>query len=95
MTLLDTCPKQQCKVSKSEYFVVKLIELEILCLRMRVLTIWILFQRLGVTDKTALLDLSWKIKLLLLSSTLNPDWRIYLVKRRYIYMLEIQYSEQY
>jgi len=72
MTLLEVCPRQQCKVSKSKYLVVKLTKLETLCLRMWVLTIWILFQRLGVADKTASPDLSWKIKLLLFS-TLNPD----------------------
>jgi len=59
---------------------------------MWVLTIWILSQRLGVANRIASWDLEQKIKLLLLSSTLSQDWRIYLVKRRCIYMLETQYT---
>ena len=70
----------------SIYLVVKPIGLKILYLRMQVLTIWILFQRLGVANKTILLELSQKVELFLLSSTLNSDWRIYLVERRYIYI---------
>jgi len=33
MTLSDAYPKQQCKISKSKYLVVKLTELGILCLK--------------------------------------------------------------
>ena len=57
----------------SIYLVVKPIGLKILYLRMQVLTIWILFQRLGVANKTILLELSQKVELFLLSSTLNSD----------------------
>jgi len=60
-----------------------------LCLRMWVLTIWILPQILGVADRTLLLQ---KVELLLLPFTLNPDWRICLVERKYICMLETQYT---
>ena len=57
----------------SRYLIVRLIELEILYFRIQVLTIWILLQRLGVADRTALPDLSQKVELLLLPSTLSPD----------------------
>jgi len=59
-----------------------------LYLRIQVLTIWTLPQGLGVANKTVLPDLSQKVKLLLLPSTLNPDWRICLVERRHIHILE-------
>jgi len=51
-----------------------------------------LSQRLGVVNRIASSDLSWKVELLLLPSTLNPDWRIFSVERRYIYILGTQYT---
>ena len=57
MTLSDIYSKQQYKVLKSRYLVVRLIKLRTLYLRMQALTIWILLQRLGVANRTALLDL--------------------------------------
>jgi len=57
MTLLDIYSKQQYKISKSRYLVVRIIELRTLYLRIQALTIWILLQRLGVANRTALLDL--------------------------------------
>ena len=59
---------------------------------MWVLTIWILPQKLEVANRVVLPDLLWKVKLILLPFTLNLDWRIYLIERRYILMLEIQYT---
>ena len=47
---------------------------------------------MGVANRTSSPDLSQKVELLLSSSTLNPDWRICLVERRCIYILEIQYT---
>jgi len=92
MNSLDTYHKWWYKISKSKCLVVKLIKLRTLYLRMQVLIIWVLPQKLGVANRTASLDLLQKVKLLLLLSTLNPDWRICLVERRYIYMLGIQYT---
>ena len=63
-----------------------------LWLRICVLTIWILPQRLGVANITTSLHLLQKVELLLLPSTLNSDWRICPVERRYIYILETQYT---
>jgi len=51
-----------------------------------------LSQKLEVANKTVSLDLSQKVELLLLSSTLNLDWRIYLVERRYICISRTQYT---
>ena len=73
MILSEACPKQWYKVSKSRHFVPRLIELRTSCLRIWVLTIWILSQWLGVVDRIASIDLSQKIELLLLPSTLNLD----------------------
>jgi len=57
----------------SRCLIVKLTELKILYLRIQALTIWILFQRLGVANRTILPELSQKVELFLLSSTLNSD----------------------
>ena len=57
----------------SRYLVTKLTELKILYLKMQILTIWILFERLGVANRTILPELSQKGELFLLSSTLNSD----------------------
>ena len=84
--------KWQYKVSKSRCLVTRLIGLGISCLRMQVLTIWMLLQRLGVANRTASPDLSQKVEPLLLSFTLNPDWRNYLVERKYICILDTQYT---
>ena len=92
MISLETCLKWQYKVSKSSYLVTRLTGLETSYLRMWVLTIWILSQRLGIADRTASLDLSQKVELLLLPSTLNLDWRICLVKKNHICILGIQYT---
>ena len=73
MTSSEACPKWQYKVSKSRCLVARLIGLGILCLKMWVLTIWILLQRLDIANKIALPDLSQKVKMLLLPSTLNLD----------------------
>ena len=89
MISLEACLKQQCKVSKSRYLVIRFTRLRISCLRMQVLTIWMLSQRLGVADETVSLDLSWKVKPLLSPSTLK---RIYLVERRCICILGTQYT---
>jgi len=88
MTLSETCPKLWCKVSKSRYLIVILTGLGTLYLRIQVLIIWTLLQRLTVADRTASPDLLQKVKLLLSPFTLSPDWRICLVERRYICMLE-------
>jgi len=63
-----------------------------LCLRMQVLTICILLQILGLANRIVSSGLSQIVELLLSSSTLNPDWRICPVKRRYIYMSGTQYT---
>ena len=47
---------------------------------------------LGVANRIASPDLSQKVKLLLSSSTLNPDWKTCPVERRHICMPEIQYT---
>ena len=60
--------------------------------KIQVLIIWILPQRLGVANKITSPDLLQKVKLLLLTSTLDSDQRICLVERRHIYMPEIQYT---
>ena len=91
MTLSDVCSKWWCKVSKSRYLI-RLIRLGTLYLRMWVLTIWILFQRLEVAKKIPLPDLSQKLEPLLLPSTFNIDWRICLIERRHICMLKTQYT---
>jgi len=91
MTKSYICSKWWYKISKSRYLI-RLIRLEILCLRMWVLIIWILFQRLEVAKRILSLDLSQKLEPLLLPSILNLDWKICLIERRYIYMPKIQYT---
>jgi len=49
-------------------------------------------QRLEVANRIVSPNLSQKVELLLLPFTLNPDWRIYSVERRYICILETQYT---
>ena len=51
-----------------------------------------LLQGLEVANKTVLPDLSWKVEPLLSPFTLNPDWRICLIERRYICILRTQYT---
>jgi len=58
---------------KSRYLVIKLTKLETLYLRIWVLTVWVLFQRLEVANKIALPNLLQKVEVLLLLSTLNSN----------------------
>jgi len=57
-----------------------------------VLTTWMLPQRLGRTERTALPDELQKVKLSIVPSILNPDWINCLVKRRYIVIPGTQYT---
>ena len=56
MALSNVSPKQWYKVLESD-FIIRLIELEILYLKMQALTIWILPKKLGVANRTASQDL--------------------------------------
>jgi len=47
---------------------------------------------LEVANRTVLPDLSQKVRPLFLSSALNPNCKICPVERRYIYILETQYT---
>ena len=61
MTLSKVYPKWWYNISMSRCLITKLTELGILYLKICVLTIWILPQRLEVANRIASPDLSWKV----------------------------------